>query len=347
MNSRRTFLLILTTLALAGAPPNSPAQAQSEAPAPDLKGRADLMNAIEGALDSGSLEAAESHMADFRSRYPATSRVRGWENGNEVVYLYNATLDLAEAYAERGDFDRTLQVFEDEIDGLTLEVPHYSWRLIAASIPYQLETGAMTRDQIRSRVDQYQSRFSEMGEQVEHPGRKSLFQGLVGRMESAARHLHLIGEPAPGFTFTHAFNAEPSLELDSLHGKVVLIDFWATWCAPCMAAWPGLATLHERWREQGFEILSVTSLQGGVGAEKGLTPEREIELTLKFIERHQVSWPVLFSDRSVNDPEYGATTLPSYVVLDREGRVASVLVGHFGILGEAIIERLLAEVPKS
>jgi len=114
-----------------------------------------------------------------------------------------------------------------------------------------------------------------------------------------------------------------------------------------MEAWPGLATFYERWRDQGLEILSVTSLQGGVGAEKGLTPEREIELTIEFVKRHQVSWPVLFSARSVNDHEYGATTLPSYVILDRDGRVASVLVGHFGALGEAIIERLVTEYPKS
>ncbi len=57
MNSRRTALLILTTLALAGSLPVSRVQAQSEDSAPDLKGRADLMNAIEGALDSGLLEA--------------------------------------------------------------------------------------------------------------------------------------------------------------------------------------------------------------------------------------------------------------------------------------------------
>jgi thiol-disulfide isomerase/thioredoxin len=319
--------------------PSVAAIAQQE---PDLQGRTALLEQIESAVESGSRDSAETLLAEFRRRYPASSRVRGWDNGNEVVYLYDPVYQLAESYAEEGDFAKALQVYEDEIAGLAIEVPHYSWRFVGLAIPYQLETGAKTSDEIRSRVQESRARFAAMREEVAHPGRKDLFDGLVSRMDSALHHLDLLRAKAPGFTFTQAFNADTSLSLDSLRGKVVLIDFWATWCAPCMAAWPDLAALHDRWADRGFEMLSITSLQGSVGAEKGLTPEREVELTREFIERHGVTWPVLFSERSVNDPEYGATTLPSYVIINRDGNVESVLVGQLGALGEAIIERLLA-----
>ena len=310
---------------------------------PDLEGRTQLMGAIESSLEAGALDEVESAMAEFRRRYPATSRVKGWDNGNEVVYLYSAASRLAEEYAGRHEFEKVLQIYEDEIAGLTIDVPHYSWRFIGLSIPFYLQTGGRTPEQLRLRIEDHRSRFAEMKEAVEHPGRKDLFAGLEARMEAASRHLDLIGEVAPEFNFTRALNTGPGLTLASLRGKVVLIDFWATWCAPCMEAWPSLARLRDRWQDQGFEILSITSLQGGVGAEKGLTPEREMELTANLIQDHGVTWPVLFSDRSVNDPEYGAVTLPSYVLINRSGQVDRIFVGELGALGDSAIERLVTE----
>ncbi len=309
---------------------------------PDLAGRVTVMSNIEAALDSSNFEQAEELMADFRRLYSASSRVRGWENGNEVVYLYKVASRLADGYAEQGDFKRTLAVYEEELAGLTMEVPHYSWRFLVASIPYHLELGTQTPDQARAKLKLHRQRFQEMAGKVESSGRRNLFEGLVSRMESALLHLDLIGHPAPDFNFEYAFGAQTSLTLESLRGKVVLIDFWATWCAPCMAAWPWMAELYESHGGQDFEILSITSIQGGVGAEKGLTPERELELTRDLIERHAVTWPVVFSDRSVNDPEYGASTLPCYAIVDRDGRVVRILVGEFDALGRATLDRLLS-----
>ena len=105
-----------------------------------------------GRLDSEALDRVEKLLADFRQRYPATTRVKGWENGNEVVYLYFLTYQLARLYERSGDIEKVLSIYEDEISALTIDVPHYSWRLIGLSIPLYLETGRRSIEELRGWV---------------------------------------------------------------------------------------------------------------------------------------------------------------------------------------------------
>lgn len=339
MNGKNTriFYLLVWTL-LTGS---LVAWAESGDEQPDLEGRTARMTEIESALDTQDYVEAERLMHRFREVYPASSGVRSWPNGNEVVYLYDVTYRVASHYLLRGQLEKALAVYEDELRSLSPQIPHYSYYFVGLRVPLLLELNPSTTGELRGELKRYRAEFERRASEVEHPGRKNLYEGLASRMASATRHLDLIGKKAPDFRFTRAYNAKLPLTLESLRGKVVLIDFWATWCAPCMAAWPDLRRLYQEKGHRGLEILGVTSLQGSFGGEKGISPEREIELTEQFIDEHQVSWPILFSDRPVNDPEYAATTLPSYAVIDRQGRIVRILVGDFEGLGERIIDRLL------
>lgn len=180
---------------------------------------------------------------------------------------------------------------------------------------------------------------------VEHPGRQNLFNGLASRMSSAAAHLDLIGKPAPDFEFVRAYNVDLPVRLEDYRGKVVVIDFWATWCPPCMAAWPGLKALYSDLHDDGLEILGVTSIVESPGPSKGYDAEGDPRRTERLIETYAIPWPVLYSNRPVNDPRYAATTLPSYAIIDRDGTVAQIVVGTFEGLGEHAVRRLLNQRP--
>ena len=347
MTAKQTVLLASIAVILpaasvsAVAPGSSIVAATSESGAePDLEGRTDLLNRINVALDEKDFDLAESYLEQFRSSYPASSGVKGWDNGNEVVYLFPTTSRLAAHYEREGDLKKALQIYQDEVNSLSIDVPHYSYGFVGAVVPLLLELGSNTPDECRTMLLEYRAKFERRAGEVEHPGRKSLYEGLVSRMNSALSHLDLIGKKAPPFTFVRALNTELPLALDDLKGKVILIDFWATWCAPCMEAWPSLRELYDRHKERGLEILGVTSVEGSYS---DLSAEQEIELAGALIEKHEVPWPILFSDRAVNDPEYAATTLPSYAIIDRAGNVAAVLVGDYEGLGETLLERLLRQ----
>lgn len=305
----------------------------------DLQGRSELMAEIDGLLDAESWERAESSIERFRSLYPPSSRVRSWENGNEVVYLFPATLRLATHYQRLGDLEKVLALYDAELGALSPDVPHYSWGLVGLRVPILLELGAASAVQIRGDLEEHRDLFARKAAEVDNPGRRDLFEGLASRMTSALHHLELIGRPAPAFDFVRAYNATLPASLHDYLGQVLVIDFWATWCPPCMAAWPELQELYGTYHDEGLEILGVTSVEGSYGTE---TPEREVELTERLIEEHGIEWPILFSNRPVNDPQYATTTLPSYAIIDRDGHVERILVGGFDGLGERIVERLLA-----
>lgn len=174
----------------------------------------------------------------------------------------------------------------------------------------------------------------------------------VARLESAAGSGQLVGRPAPPLSIEWVRRADggtPWSTLDDLRGKVVVIDFWATWCGPCVAAFPKMAELRRRWPEQQVEIVGVTSLQGKVSHRKREPvackgePEREHDETLAFMRDMGMTWTVAFTRESVFNREWGVTGIPSVAVLDRDGRVvrAGMSANDEPAL-RAIVDRLLA-----
>lgn len=133
------------------------------------------------------------------------------------------------------------------------------------------------------------------------------------------------GKPAPPFTLSTFAGDEVSLT--DFAGKVVLLDFWATFCPPCMAALPELQALHERNQERGFVVVGVTVDQRDALVERAT---REARITYPILRATPEAWNA-----------YRVTALPALILIGRDGRI----IRRYG--GEADKAAMLAEIEKA
>ena len=122
-------------------------------------------------------------------------------------------------------------------------------------------------------------------------------------------------EPAPDFTLKS--NQGENIRLADLHGEVVMINFWATWCVPCLEEMPLLEELYQKYESAGFTLL-------GINVEDTDDSEKVNEM----IEKLQVSFPVLYDVESIASKLYNVDAMPSTVFVDREGNFRYVHRGY-------------------
>jgi peroxiredoxin len=117
---------------------------------------------------------------------------------------------------------------------------------------------------------------------------------------------------APDFVLDDA--SGKAVRLSDFRGKVVLLNFWATWCPPCRAEIPWFIEFQNLHQDAGFETLGVSMDEGGWGAVK------------PYIDAHKMTYRVMVGNDDVAQL-YGATSLPATFIIDKSGRIASTHVG--------------------
>jgi peroxiredoxin len=122
------------------------------------------------------------------------------------------------------------------------------------------------------------------------------------------------------------------VHLADYKGKVVLLDFWATWCGPCKVEIPWFMEFQRKYKDRGFEVLGVSMDDDGW---KAITP---------FVEKRKINYRVVLGDDKTGDQYGGLEALPTTFVIDRYGRIASAHVGLAGKKDFAdAIEKLLED----
>ena len=134
--------------------------------------------------------------------------------------------------------------------------------------------------------------------------------------ETANPDAMLRGKAAPGFTLVDVSGKRVSLS--DYKGRPVLVNFWATWCAPCKLEMPWFEEYRTKYKDQGFEIL---------GIAQDDAPKDEIVKTAK---KAGVSYPVLLTDNKVADLYGGVDSLPTSFYVDKAGVVVEETVGLAG-----------------
>ncbi|GGH02807.1 hypothetical protein GCM10011416_22080 [Polaribacter pacificus] len=146
-------------------------------------------------------------------------------------------------------------------------------------------------------------------------------------LDGASARKQLIGYEAPKMKFN--YNTIKNVKsLSDLKGKVVILDFWATWCSPCVGSFPNVVELQKRYKDYPVVILGVTSLQeahtdrkNGKRIDTKGKPELEYSLMKPFMEDMGMTWEVAFSEASVFNEDFGVRGIPHVAVVDAKGIV--------------------------
>ena len=134
-------------------------------------------------------------------------------------------------------------------------------------------------------------------------------------------------------------------KLSELRGRVVLLDFWATWCGPCRVTLPRLQTLHESYKDKGLVILGVTNFFGHAEG-KQLTRAQELDYLRDFKKRFRLQYGFAIADSEENDRNYAVSSIPANFLIDRRGVVRFISIGSSEVESVALarmIKKLIDE----
>jgi len=137
-----------------------------------------------------------------------------------------------------------------------------------------------------------------------------------------------LGQPAPAFTLPSLADGSP-VSLEQFRGKVVLLNFFATWCPACRAEMPFLQAAWEEVQDEGVAFLIID------------IAEESEEMVAQFMEERGLTIPVVMNQTGDVATRYNISTLPTTFIVDRQGVVRSITVGPFSNK-EAILARVRA-----
>jgi thiol-disulfide isomerase/thioredoxin len=146
---------------------------------------------------------------------------------------------------------------------------------------------------------------------------------LVPRMTKGCEAASL-DEDAPNFSARVVANgdnlrvgtepAPSTLELGSLKGRPVVLDFWATWCGPCQAESPIVNTIAERYKDKGLAVVGVNTSD-----EDGLAE--------RFVRKKGLRFPIVYDEENKIAKAYGVSSLPTLIVVSKAGKIVAVRRG--------------------
>lgn len=138
------------------------------------------------------------------------------------------------------------------------------------------------------------------------------------------------GFQAPDFRLNTIFGED--ITLSNLNGKPVLINFWASWCPPCVAEMPAIQKIYQEYGNEGFIVLAVNA-----------SNQDNLNNAVKFVEKNNLKFPILLDSDGQVSNQYLVQSLPTSFFIDRSGKIQEIVIG--GPMAESLlrirVEKLL------
>ena len=287
-------------------------------------------------LKSKQLERALAH-ADEAFKAAKTVKPTTSNATNLDYALYTSSTTLVDVLLEAKKTERAASVLE-EMRRLAIAIP--STRLYL-DVTERLATVLIDTGRKADGIRMLEESIKYVTDNVkDQKAQSSLLSALTNKLRQSA----IRGEIAPEITVANWIDQKP-VKLSELRGQVVLLDFWATWCGPCLAAFPHLKAWHEKYKERGLVIIGLTRYYGS-GEGRDMLPPEELAFLGRFKKEHALPYGFAVADGAENHSNYAITGIPTAVLIDRQGKVRLVTTGT-GAGNEAqitvTIEKLLQE----
>ncbi len=187
----------------------------------------------------------------------------------------------------------------------------------------------------------FAEKISQIMQATGTPAQKRGATGGYLQVRDRATQMSLIGNPAPEISVKEWISGDPALLAD-LSGRVVLLEFWATWCKPCQEMFPKLQNLHEKEAVRGLDIIALTRHYLAYrGTEESMA--EEIQLMRQMVSDHAVTFKVGVAEDERLQTIYGANGLPTIALIDRQSIVQYVGPGSEDPLFDEAVQLCLRQ----